>query len=64
MYGMMKIGKAAKLIGLHPESLRRWQREGKLEPAWVSEKGTRYFFMDEVLEASEKYQRDPDKGEV
>jgi putative resolvase len=30
---VFRIAQAAKLIGVHPNTLRRWEREGKLKPA-------------------------------
>lgn len=38
-----KIGSFAKEIGVSTQTLRRWDAEGKLKPAKVTEGGTRYY---------------------
>lgn len=30
---MFRVAQAAKLLGVHPNTLRRWDNEGKLNPA-------------------------------
>jgi len=30
---MFRVARAAKLIGVHPNTLRRWEDEGKIKPA-------------------------------
>ena len=30
----LTVGEAAEYLGVHPDSLRRWDRAGKLEPRW------------------------------
>lgn len=39
----IKIGQASQLLGVTPQTLRRWEREGQLSPDRVSEGQTRYF---------------------
>ena len=39
----IKIGPASKLLGVTPQTLRRWEREGQLTPDRVSEGRTRYY---------------------
>jgi len=43
MTTLYKIGEFAKKIGVHVDTLRRWDREGKLKPAKVTAGGTRYY---------------------
>jgi len=45
----IKIGPASKLLGVTPQTLRRWQREGELSPERVSEGGTRYYEVNHLL---------------
>jgi excisionase family DNA binding protein len=32
----VRISEAAKILGKHPNTLRRWEKEGKLKPARTS----------------------------
>jgi predicted site-specific integrase-resolvase len=45
----IKIGQAAKLLGVTPQTVRRWEREGQLSPDRVSEGGTRYYDVKHLL---------------
>ena len=45
----IKIGAASKLLGLTPQTLRRWEREGQISPDRVSEGGTRYYEVNHLL---------------
>lgn len=43
MAAYYKIGEFAKKLGVSTETLRRWDREGTLKPAKVTDGGTRYY---------------------
>ncbi len=45
----IKIGQAAKLLGVTPQTVRRWEREGQLSPDRVSDGGTRYYDVKHLL---------------
>ena len=45
----IKIGQASKLLGVTPQTVRRWEREGQLSPDRVSEGGTRYYDLNHLL---------------
>jgi predicted site-specific integrase-resolvase len=45
----IKIGAASKLLGVTPQTLRRWEREGQVSPDRVSEGGTRYYEVNQLL---------------
>ena len=45
---MYAIGKFSKATGISTSTLRRWDREDKSKPAFVSDGGTRYY-SDEQL---------------
>lgn len=49
MSRFIKIGEAAKLLGISVQTLRRWEREGGLLPDRKSEGGTRYYDLDKLL---------------
>ena len=42
-FKMMKIGEAAKMLGVSPDALRVWEKSGILKPAYKSRAGTRYY---------------------
>jgi predicted site-specific integrase-resolvase len=42
------IGKFAKLIGVTQQSLRNWDKTGKLKPHHVSESGYRYYSQEQL----------------
>lgn len=45
----IKIGQASELLGVSPQTLRRWEREGQLAPDRRSEGGTRYYELNHLL---------------
>ena len=45
----IKIGQASELLGVSPQTLRRWEREGQLSPDRRSEGGTRYYDLNHLL---------------
>jgi predicted site-specific integrase-resolvase len=49
----IKIGEAAKLLGVTPQTIRRWEREGQVLPVRRSEGGTRYYDKQQLLELRE-----------
>lgn len=44
---MLKIGQAAKLIGKHPQTLRRWEKKGYLRSVRMG-KGARWYSIDQL----------------
>jgi len=49
MSRLIKIGEAAKLLGVSVQTLRKWERTGELSPDRKSQGGTRYYDMDRLL---------------
>jgi len=49
MSRFIKIGEAAKLLGVSVQTLRRWEREGELLPDRKSVGGTRYYDIDRLF---------------
>lgn len=43
MSKLYKIGEFAEKLGVTPQTLRNWEKEGKLTPTKVTEGGTRYY---------------------
>ncbi len=46
----LTIGQAAELINVHPETLRRWDRDGILKAIKVNDRGDRRYKRNEILE--------------
>jgi len=49
MNRFVKIGEAAKFLGVTVQTLRRWERTGQLSPDKKTEGGTRYYSLDRIL---------------
>ena len=45
----IKIGEAARLFGVTPQTVRRWEREGAVLPVRRSKGGTRYYDLKQLL---------------
>ena len=43
---MLSIGKFAKSLGVSIQTLRNWDKEGKLKPTYITENGYRYYSED------------------
>ena len=46
---MVKVGKAAKLLGVSIQTLHKWEETGELVPDRKSDAGTRYYDADKLL---------------
>lgn len=45
---LITIREAAELLGVHPETLRRWDNEGKLRAVRIGEFGHRKYNKEEI----------------
>ena len=54
MNRFVKAGEAAKILGITPQTLRRWEKSGQLLPDKRSEGGTRYYDIDRLLGVTSK----------
>jgi excisionase family DNA binding protein len=45
---LIRISETADLLGVHPETLRRWDREGKFHTVVINERGDRRFKLSEI----------------
>ena len=43
---MLRIGEFAKSLGVSIQTLRNWDKEGKLKPTYITENGYRYYSED------------------
>lgn len=46
---LVRISEAAKVLGVHPNTLKRWESEGKIQPKITLGKHRRYD-MDELMD--------------
>ena len=46
----LRIGEAAKVLGVHPGTLRRWEKEGRIKAYRIEGIGERRFELEEILE--------------
>ena len=49
MNKFIKIGEAARILGVTPQTLRRWEQTKQLMPDRVTEGGTRYYDLDVLI---------------
>ena len=49
MNRLIRIGEAAKLLGVSVQTLRRWERSGQLLPDRKTDAGTRYYEKYKIL---------------
>ena len=54
MNKIISIGQAAKLLGVHVQTLRNWEKSGKLKPDSISPGGTRRYNLEHILQLSGK----------
>lgn len=45
---LVKIREAAEMLGVNPETLRRWDRVGKLKAVIVSTRGDRRYKKEDI----------------
>ncbi len=50
----IKIGEASKLLGVQPQTLRRWEAAGLIVPAKRTPKGTRLYSLQDLLDMNDK----------
>ena len=54
MSKIISIGQAAKLLGVHVQTMRNWEKSGKLKPDSISPGGTRRYNLDRIVAISGK----------
>lgn len=55
MMKLLSIKEAADLLGVHPETLRRWDNEGKLTAIKVGDRGDRKYRQEDLLKILSGY---------
>ena len=46
---LLKIREAAEILNVNPETLRRWDRSGKLKAIIISKRGDRRYREEDIL---------------
>lgn len=46
---LLRIREAAEMLGVNPETLRRWDRNGKLPAVKISKRGDRRYNKEDIL---------------
>ena len=49
----VKIGEASKILGVNPQTLRRWEEGGVIQPTKRTPKGTRLYSLQDLLGAND-----------
>ena len=52
MNKIISIGQSAKMLGVHVQTLRNWEKSGKLKPDSISPGGTRRYNSDTIMRIS------------
>lgn len=55
---LLRIREAAEILGVNPETLRRWDREGKLPAIIISKRGDRRYKKDDIEEFLKKLSKE------
>ena len=51
---LLKIRQAAEMLGVNPETLRRWDKSGKLKAIIISERGDRRYKREDIVRLVKK----------
>lgn len=45
---LLRIREAAEMLGVNPETLRRWDRQGRLEAIKIGKRGDRRYRQEDI----------------
>ena len=60
----LSIGKMAKSLGVTEQTLRNWDRSGRLKPAYIAESGYRYYTDEQLARAKGLFYTDVQEKKV
>lgn len=46
---LLRIREVAEMLGVNPETLRRWDKSGKLKPIIISKRGDRRYKKEDIV---------------
>lgn len=49
LHKLLKIREAAEILSVNPETLRRWDRSGKLKAIIISKRGDRRYKEEDII---------------
>lgn len=58
MESLIRLREAAKTLGVHPETLRRWDRSGKFKAILINMRGDRRYKQSDLEEFIQKHEKD------
>ena len=53
---LLKIREAAEMLSVNPETLRRWDRSGKLKAIIISRRGDRRYKLEDIEKLIKKHE--------
>lgn len=59
---LLRITEAAAMFGVNPETLRRWDKSGKLKAVRVSERGDRRYRPEDIQKRLDDIQKSLNQG--
>lgn len=51
---LLRIREAAEMLGVNPETLRRWDKSGRLKAIIISERGDRRYKKEDIVRLVKK----------
>lgn len=60
----LSIGKMAKSLGVTEQTLRNWDKSGRLKPAYIAESGYRYYTEEQLAKAKGLFYTDSQEKKV
>jgi len=54
---LLKIREAAEMLGVNPQTLRRWDKDGRLPAIKISERGDRRYKEEDILKFVAKQEK-------
>lgn len=46
---LLRIREAAEMLGVNPETLRRWDRQGRLKAIKIGKRGDRRYHQEDII---------------
>lgn len=46
---LLRIREAAEMLGVNPETLRRWDRQGRLKAIRIGQRGDRRYHREDII---------------
>lgn len=63
MSNMLTVREVARLLHVHPNTLRRWSNDGRLRPYRINSRGDRRYKREEITRFLDEINRHGDNGQ-